>query len=326
MKKILVLTNSEDGIHSESVIDKLEEIGEKVFRFDSDKLGEGGLSVSYHLTGAGSYFTASCEGRTIDSREIGSVWYRRPNLFNWSIQDPTQKQFAEEEITSYLDGLWFCLTDAYWLNSPHNLDRARKKTLQLQIARDIGFNVPRTLISNNPEEAKSFLGSIKGGAITKTLNPVYFEKGDDSYNIPTTLLTPEQIANIELTRNLPTLFQEQIEKEYELRVTVVGSRVFAAKIDSQALKETSIDWRNPRYLGKLPHSLVELPQEVSSMCLSLTREFGLNYGAIDLIVDKESKYVFLEINPNGQWYWIEHLTGSPISRTIALELSLNKRT
>jgi glutathione synthase/RimK-type ligase-like ATP-grasp enzyme len=103
-----------------------------------------------------------------------------------------------------------------------------------------------------------------------------------------------------------------VEKRVELRVTVVGTKVFAAEIDSQATNHTRFDWR--RYdLGNTPHRAHPLPDDVAERCLALTQRLGLSYGAIDLIVTPDGRYVFIEINPNGQYSWIEHCTGLPIT-------------
>ncbi|WP_345005774.1 hypothetical protein [Snuella lapsa] len=107
------------------------------------------------------------------------------------------------------------------------------------------------------------------------------------------------------------IFQNEISKEYELRVTVVNGKIFAAKIDSQSNDNTKLDWRK----GRLKFSRYRLPQHIEEMCLRITSKLNLNFGAIDLIKTKNN-YVFLEINPNGQWVWIENDTGLNISDEI----------
>jgi len=114
----------------------------------------------------------------------------------------------------------------------------------------------------------------------------------------------------------PLIVQVYVEKAVELRVTVVGSDVFAAEIHSQATQRTKIDWR--RYdEGNTPHFEHTLPDKVSKLCLAMTHSLGLVYSAIDLILTPDGRYIFLELNPNGQYQWIEHLTGLPITDRIA---------
>ena len=98
----------------------------------------------------------------------------------------------------------------------------------------------------------------------------------------------------------------------------MGEKCFAVSIDSQKMKDTCIDWRNGEHI--LEHSPIELPEDIQEKCLQLMKRLDLNYGAIDFVQDKEGNFVFLEINPNGQWAWIEHLTGMPISKEIVKSL------
>ena len=125
---------------------------------------------------------------------------------------------------------------------------------------------------------------------------------------------------VDACKTVPCVFQEYIPKDIEIRATVVGEQVFAAEIHSQTSQRTKHDWR--RYdLENTLHKPHELPIEVRGACVGITRHYGLEFGAIDLILTPEKKYVFLEINPNGQWAWIEVLTGLPISDAIAQSLA-----
>ena len=99
-----------------------------------------------------------------------------------------------------------------------------------------------------------------------------------------------------------------------MRATFVGRKCFAVAIESQLMEETQVDWRNGEHI--LQHTPIELPKDIENKCILLMERLGLNYGAIDIVLDKQGNYVFLEINPNGQWAWIEHLTGLPISKEI----------
>lgn len=97
-------------------------------------------------------------------------------------------------------------------------------------------------------------------------------------------------------------------------MTVVGEHIFAAKINSQLSSESLTDWRAANNI--LPHEKIQLPNELESKCLELNRYFKLNFSAIDFILDTNNEYFFLEINPNGQWAWIEQLLEYPISKAI----------
>ena len=109
-------------------------------------------------------------------------------------------------------------------------------------------------------------------------------------------------------------FQSKIEKRCDVRATFVGEKCYAVAIDSQSLEDTCVDWRKGEHV--LRHTPIELPYDIRTKCLHMLAKLGLNFGAIDFVIDEQGNYVFLEINPNGQWAWIEHMTGLPISKEI----------
>lgn len=117
----------------------------------------------------------------------------------------------------------------------------------------------------------------------------------------------------------PILFQEYVEKETEIRVTVIGGSVFAAEIDSQSSLEGKDDWRKAGP-GSLKTNPVQLPKSLSDKCLQIVKELGLNFGTIDLIKTPNGCYVFLELNPNGQWGWLEEATGESYTDALVQNL------
>src|SRR5262249_4328668 len=118
----------------------------------------------------------------------------------------------------------------------------------------------------------------------------------------------------------PVLLQELIAKEYEIRATVVGTRIFAIRINSQAADSTKLDWRRDQIRSDM-YSVLQLPDIEQQRIIKLHTRMGLFYGAYDFIVDREGQLVFLEVNPSGQWLWLEHATGAPISLELATALA-----
>ncbi|MFE1411185.1 hypothetical protein ACFW6F_10300 [Streptomyces sp. NPDC058746] len=110
------------------------------------------------------------------------------------------------------------------------------------------------------------------------------------------------------------ILQERIDKKLEIRVTVVGDRVLAAAIDSQAAEVTRDDWR--RDVFQAPHLVHDLPEHVAERCRRLLRRYGLLFGALDFILTPDGEYMFLELNPNGEWDWVEALTGLPVASAL----------
>lgn len=110
------------------------------------------------------------------------------------------------------------------------------------------------------------------------------------------------------------LFQEQVPKKVELRITVLGEHVFPAEITYMHPERATVDWRTA--YQDLQYGIHELPQEIHRKCLALVHKLGLSFAAIDMIVTSDNRFVFLEANPNGQWQWIERATGFPICETL----------
>ena len=120
----------------------------------------------------------------------------------------------------------------------------------------------------------------------------------------------------------PVQLQEYIDKEYELRVTIIKNKVMAVRIDSQLHDQTKVDWR--MFTDLNPHSIYKLPDHIQKSCREFLRRQNLLYGAMDFIVTPKGKYVFLENNPFGQYLWLERKTGQPITMEMAnllIELS-----
>ena len=131
----------------------------------------------------------------------------------------------------------------------------------------------------------------------------------------TGIVTPRERARLDLIHATPGVFQHYVEKAFEARVTVVGDRIFAGRINSQQHRDSKIDWRHrPFDMEKEP---LVLPEQVAAGVVAFLREFGLIYGAFDFIVTPAGEYVFLEVNPGGQYMWVESTTGMPITAALA---------
>lgn len=313
---ILIITNKDD-VHSDVVINKLHEMGAKLYRLNTESLPE---RVRLTVLGHGRQKLAiedDCHG-LIDMTLVNSIWFRRPVAPepHPTMSDEVTRSLTVNESKTTLVWLWDLLEDKFWVNHPRANRLAMNKLRQAALARQMGMRVPEYIITNDPEEAASFIDAHRGEAVVKQISTETIRREDGYRVIYTNRVTPEIRKNLGSVKHAPTFFQEYIPKAFELRVTVVGNDVFACRIDSQESEKTTDDWR--RYdFANVPHSVHELPRGVESFCRDLTSTLELVYGAIDMIVTPEGEYAFLEINPNGQWAWIEGLTGMPIGQSIA---------
>ncbi len=246
--------------------------------------------------------------------DIRSIWYRRPSLpaFDDVEMDPGVREFCTKESYYALEGLWASL-DVFWVSDPFNIRKAENKSFQLHQASGIGFLIPRTLISNNPQEIKGFFEQCENGIIIKPVRTGILQINEEEKIIFTNVVKPSDMEHLDMALMAPSIYQEKIPKRYDIKVTVIGEKVFATEIHSQQFEEAKIDWRrgeNP----DIPHKRHELPSDIGEKCVRLNKMLGLQFSAIDLALDADGQYYFLEINPNGQWAWIEERTGYELTR------------
>lgn len=313
---ILILTERSDS-HADHVIELLRRRDAEFVRFNPAQFpAEAQVSLAF---GAGGPEGSSLEldGERVDLDRVTAVWYRRPELPapHDEITDPRVREYLAEECRLFVNDLWHTL-DCRWLPAPPAvLRRADLKATQLKLASTLGFEIPPSLFTNSPESLLEFYREHNGNIISKLTSPSFFNSLGDYYTRYTEVVSRRDVGYAQQVRYGPVIFQAYVPKRVELRVTVVGDEVFAAEIHSQASNHTRYDWRRYDHYETvyLPH---ELPRAVEDRCLELVRRLGLCYGAIDLILTPDDRYVFLEINPNGQYLWIEEATGLPISDAI----------
>ncbi|WP_293103184.1 hypothetical protein [Moorena sp. SIO3I6] len=209
---------------------------------------------------------------------------------------------------------------AFHFDKMSNVDVANNKQLQLQVAREVGLITPRTLSTNNPEAVKQFASECQDqGIVTKMLSSfaIYGEQGQEQV-VFTNPVTAEDLEHVEGLRFCPMTFQEKVPKALELRTTIVGHRIFTAAVDSQSLEGSTFDWRKEGRALVKSWKAYDFPEEVEKKLLKLMAYFGLNYGAIDIILTPDGRYVFLEVNPVGEFFWLETFSPHfPISQAIA---------
>lgn len=302
---LLIITNRQDYT-ADYLILGLRELGVDFVRFNTEEFPEQvGLTLSFSSTGLSGSLVI--RGRQIDTREIKSVWYRRPvsSVPSRKIRDEAARQFAVQESNTALQGLWRIL-DSFWVSHPDNIRNAESKIQQLAIAGRCGFSVPTTLITKSPSAASNFYEEFSSELVYKPLEYSKITRGDRVSLIYTNRLDEKLASRFANVAAAPTLLQQHIKKKVEIRVTVVGRQAIAAEIHSQDHPKSRDDWRriDPREITHTPHLL---PTGVEKSCIDLVSRLGLQFGAIDLIVTPDDEYIFLEINPNGQWAWIQQI-------------------
>lgn len=326
---LLIVTEPFDP-HVDFVEPVLDEQGTTWRRFHLSDFPTG-VSAGYGLDERGIFGNLYLRGETIPLQQVHAVWYRRPNQMLFPPElSAADKQLVQRECNAFIQGLWRFLGHVTWVSSPDAIRLASSKAEQLVRARKLGFQVPRTCVSNNPDLIRTFLCSLGAGveAIYKSHTPIFVDQPDRKKGVVyTTRLDEAALQRLDEIRLAPGIFQAYIPKRIELRVNVVGDAVFACSIDSQSVPDTVTDWRAHPWndsAGMPAHEPFELPPEITDRCLRLVRSYGLNFGAIDLIVDPDGEYFFLELNPNGQWAWIQQATGQRIREELCRVLAQSR--
>ena len=315
---VLIVTDKLDA-HADRVIDQLHFLDYQAFRVNAADLMKD-YEFSFFEDEVGTSITLGDSRHRHLQLPVGVVaaYYRKPDdvVAPDDVTDQRAIEFVRVEGNALLKCL-YAYPGIRWVNDPFLIARAEAKLPQLATARACGLEIPRTIVTNKVDRAKAFAASCRGGVICKTFAPTTIKIDDTAHGCYTyKLADSEFIEFLDSIRDGPTLLQEWIPKRVELRVTVIGNDIFACEIDSQSSPQALIDWRKADVFA-LPHKVVTLPTTTMESVMRFVRFYGLEFAALDFILTPDDKLVFLENNPNGQWYWIEAMTGLPMARAVA---------
>jgi glutathione synthase/RimK-type ligase-like ATP-grasp enzyme len=313
MTKVLIISNKSD-ITSDFIVKSLNEKNIEFYRFNTEELTK---SVTFSLNFSSNSYQIedSKTQKSFDLKEFTSVYYRRPELpvFNSSELSVGEVNFIRNEFIYTLEGIYKLLCKAYWISPLYYIREAENKIYQLDLAKSTGFTIPNSIITNSYEQVSFFFKENKEECIIKPIKSGLIEDDTESKVVFTNILKsiPENKEKISSSTNY---LQSHILKKGDIRVIVVGNKIFATLIHSQENSKTKTDWRKGEM--NLKHEKINLPEEINIKCIALLQALKLRYGAIDFILDDSGNYIFLEINPNGQWAWIEKQTGYNITQEI----------
>jgi glutathione synthase/RimK-type ligase-like ATP-grasp enzyme len=264
--------------------------------------------LAFGAAPGGTYLVRDGE-RGLDLGACESVFWRRPRPA--AVDDDLRgdaRRLAQQDCQAALAGLWHSLRTR-WVNDPVRQDVASRKPFQLATAAGAGLRVPRTVVTNDRDAARAFLATCRGergiDAVVKRLTVL----GDAPS--PTRRVLPEHLERLPTA---PVILQEYVDGA-DLRVTLVGRRVFAMEIDarrSACPEDCRVDREN---LARTARP-VELPVTVLGGLAALRERLGLEYAAFDLRRTDGGEHVFLEVNPTGEWLWVEELVGAPITEAV----------
>jgi len=246
-------------------------------------------------------------GRYLNS-DYDVVWWRRtpkPTVPKTSLH-PEDYQFVVRENLIFYESIFSNITpNSWWINPKEAAIRVESKLLQLRVAAACGMTIPKTLCSNDPADIRVFTKKHeKIGVIYKPLSPNSWREMGQTKMSYTSKITLNKLANDRLLQLSPGIFQTEIRKKYELRILCMGDYILAMKLNSQEHPEGMIDWRAIP-TQKLVMEPYFLPKEIENKIKLFMLKVGIVFGSFDFIVTPDNEYVFLEVNEQGQFLWIE---------------------
>ena len=312
----LIFTRSDDAVVPELVAAALSHLGERdVVRVDTDDFPER-LSLSDDGHDA---ILGLADGRKLQLSTLRAVWRRRCWPAAHIGCDPDFAFAAAAQARHAFDAALSRLADddnVVVQNHPERERRAEQKPRQLGLARHLGFDVPDTLVSNDPDAIRAFIARVHDAGdrvVTKLLTPLSQTMRGDGPFVYTHTLRDDDIKALDDVRFAPQIFQRRVEKVLDVRVQVMGDAVVVG-----ATACTSDDWRvdsTGRFVPYVVDAAVDA--DFANRCRALCRALGLGTGALDFVVDASGAIFFLEVNPAGEWGFLERDLGQGLPEALA---------
>lgn len=303
--EILIITNKKDYT-TDFVIRRLHERKIDFFRLNTEDFPLR-YSSSINIGNKIFYVELKSNRISVNFEEIKGIWYRRPvkpRLPGITLSSD-DKEFAIRESSEFLNNLWTILDNKNWVSNPNSLRMAERKAFQLKKAIEAGFDIPATSISNDPELLSDYYKNLKKQVIVKPISHGDFSSGKFAI-FTNDLSTLPNIPDFQQAYLSPLIIQEKIEKISDIRTTVFDNIAFSFEIKHKDNLKT-LDWRvlNP---DELEYKLIDTPKLIQEKILNLMNLLDISFGAFDFAYTKSRKWIFLEVNPNGQWAWLEQMT------------------
>lgn len=307
---LVILTNSEDATASH-LISILKRAKIAFLRLDTDRCVSN-VSISYRLGEPLLQF----EGTWYSPAEITDIWYRRPEqLKDLRFDDTPEGKFVRSEWTEFLECFFAHVPKQRWINHPSCNALASRKLEQLTAASNLGLLVPDTLGTQSCDDMRAFFEKHQGKIITKPLSNGYIEREPEKSDtlIYTNRVTEKHLENLSDLKFCPTLFQQFIEKSCDVRITILDGDIHAKALfasDESGSQRCDVRRNN---MSDVTYEDIQLPNQIRSKLRKLMSNYGLRFGAIDMAVSISGDWYFFEINPNGQWAWLDLTAGTDIA-------------
>ncbi|UCH95272.1 MAG: MvdC family ATP-grasp ribosomal peptide maturase [Candidatus Aminicenantes bacterium] len=321
-KTVLLLTHSKDYYTIDRVERAIGRKGCRPFRFDTDKFPEQ-VKLSIHLDQGEVVLSLQEEHQQqkFYAKDVYSVWLRKIGTpYIPENMDPLLRKGCIKESGEVLEIFLKVFDSVRWIDRLDIVREAEDKLYQLRTAHWVGIVTPRTLITNDPQAVQDFYHSLEGNIAAKMLTPLTISMEGNTPFVHTSRIEPEDLRHLESLRHSPMVFQEYIPKEYELRIIYVDGQLFTGALHWKNPGETPVDWRTAdQEIFKWEH--FNAADDFANKIRAFMKQMGLYFGALDVILTPGGQYVFLEVNPTGEWGMLERDLGLNISDAIANALT-----
>ncbi len=299
---LIILTNSTDAT-ADYVVSQLITKGVPFVRLDTDSLLQ---RVEFVYSPGKPLIRVGSD--TIQPAQVSTVWYRRPErLISDSIPDSPEGKCVLDEWSEALEGFFAHIPACRWINPPAANALASRKLEQLTRAKELGFAIPDTLVTQDASALREFFVRQHGEVIVKPLGRAYIERPGENHD---SLIFTNRVATTDLNdlsdlKRCPTLFQQAVRKRADVRITVIDAHIHAVELiatEDGGTQRCDIRRNN---MADVTYRPITLPSTIAECIRGLVSSYGLRFAAIDMAVDDEEQWYFFEINPNGQWAWLD---------------------
>lgn len=320
---LFILTNSKDSTAS-FLISALEKAGIPFLRLDTDC-----LIRKIELAFCPGKPAIKIDGRWREANDVSHIWYRRPEqLQDARFDSSPESKYTRTEWAEFIECFFAHVPTEKWVNHPACNAAASRKLEQLTTAAILGFKVPDTLVTQNPENLRAFYRQHQGQVVVKPLSTGYIERSEKENDslIYTNLILEKHLENLDDLSICPALFQQFIQKQHDVRITVMDGNIHAVAIVAREKSgEQRCDVRRNNMSDAI-YQKISLPNVVRQSIERIMQHYRLRFGAIDMAVSNAGDWFFFEINPNGQWAWLDMVAGTNIAESFVKSFSQYKQS
>ncbi|PCI96534.1 MAG: grasp-with-spasm system ATP-grasp peptide maturase [Flavobacteriales bacterium] len=325
---VLIFSELSDA-STNDVIDWLKAFDHNVFRINEEDVVE---DVRICMDDQTTTIRIKVRGDEINLNEMDSIWYRRgylnlnrkmnlPKQLEKEVYKAVSRHLIEDELMTLEKFI-----DSYLYDKPHlgnNVPLNSNKLIALKKAKEAGLKIPSSEINTNKKEMFNFFNKHNQDCISKGVQDILsFTVKNNGYNYATSKIERADLDEM-ADSFFPSLLQKNVIKKYELRIFYLNQRFFPMAIFSQSDEQTSIDFRNYNFEKPNRNIPFILPKSIEEKLKVFMQSMNMDTGSIDMIVSSENEYIFLEVNPKGQYGMTSTPCGYNLDYEIAQEITKN---